>query len=79
MDTLKKIFPLSFKNTDSVANLVIGILIYLVGDIIAGAIIGLLAKLPLIGIVFGLIGSLVGLYCLAGIVILVLVYLKVLK
>lgn len=79
MDTLKKLFPLSFKYTDSVANLIIGILIYLIGDVIAGAVIGLLAKLPLIGIVFGLIGSLVGLYCLAGIVILVLVYLKVLK
>lgn len=79
MDTLKKIFPLSFKFVDSVANLIIGILIYLIGDIVAGAVIGLLAKLPLIGILFGLVGSLIGLYCLAGIVILVLVYLKVLK
>lgn len=79
MDLLKKLFPLSFKYVGSVANLVIGILIYLVGDVVAGAIIGLLAKLPVLGFIFSLVGSLVGLYCLAGIVILVLVYCKVLK
>ena len=76
---LKKFFPLSFKYSDTVSNLIIGILIYIVGDIIAGAVIGLLAAIPLIGWLFGLVGSLVGLYCLAGIVIQVLVFTKVLK
>jgi len=76
---LKKFFPLSFKYSDTVSNLIIGILIYIVGDIIAGAVIGLLAAIPLIGWLFGLAGSLVGLYCLAGIVIQVLVFTKVLK
>ena len=79
MALLQKLFPLSFKYSDSVASLVIGILIYLVGDIIAGVVIGLLSAIPLIGIVFSLVGSLVGLYCLAGIVIQVLVFTKVLK
>ena len=76
---LKKFFPLSFKYSDTVSNLIIGILIYIVGDIIAGAVIGLLAAIPLIGWLFGIIGSLVGLYCLAGIVIEVLIFAKVLK
>ena len=76
---LKKFFPISFKYSDTVSNLIIGILIYIVGDIIAGAVIGLLAAIPLIGWLFGLVGSLVGLYCLAGIVIQVLVFTKVLK
>ena len=76
---LKKFFPISFKYADTVTNLIIGILIYIVGDIIAGAVIGLLAAIPLIGWLFGLVGSLVGLYCLAGIVIQVLVFTTVLK
>ena len=76
---LKKFFPLSYKYSDTVSNLIIGILIYIVGDIIAGAVIGLLAAIPLIGWLFGIIGSLVGIYCRAGIVIEVLIFAKVLK
>lgn len=79
MDILKKVFPLSFKYVGEVAQLVIGILIYLVAGIVAGAVIGLLAQIPVLGIIFGLVGGLVDLYCLAGIVILLLVHFKVLK
>ncbi len=79
MELLKKIFPLSFKFSDSVANLVIGILIYLVAGAVAGVAIGLLAKIPVVGILIGLVGGLVDLYCLAGIVIQVLDFCKVLK
>lgn len=79
MDMLKKIFPISFKYADTVANLIIGILIYIVGGAIAGAVIGLLSGIPLIGFVFSLIGSLLGIYSTAGIVIEILVFAKVLK
>ncbi len=79
MDALKKLFPLSFKYVGSVANLVIGILIYLVAGLIGGAVIALTAKLPIIGIVAGLAGGLLDLYVVAGIVIQVLVYCKVIK
>ena len=65
MDLLKKFFPISFKYTDTVANLIIGILIYVIGNVVAGAVIGLLAGLPLIGWLFSLAGSLVcfALFC----------------
>lgn len=79
MDTLKKIFPLSFKRTDSVANLIIGILIYLVVGIIGGVAIGILAHLPIVNLVVGIVGGLLDLYCVAGIVIQILVFCKVLK
>ncbi len=79
MDLLKKLFPISFKYAGSVAELIIGILIYVVGGAIAGAVIGFLAGLPVIGFVFGLIGSVLGIYSLAGIIIEVLVFCKVLK
>lgn len=79
MELLQKIFPLSFKLSDTVANLVIGILIYVVGSAIIGAILGWLSLIPIIGVVFSLINTLFGIYCLAGIVIEVLVFAKVLK
>ena len=79
MDILKKVFPYSFKAKDGVAGLIINILVYLVVGLVAGALIGIFAKLPIIGILIGLLGGLVDLYVLAGIVISVLDYLKVLK
>ena len=86
MDLLKKIWPMSFKNNDSVQNLVIGVVIYAVAAIIAGLILGvsgLVAGLmpemlgKLIGLVLGAIGSLIDLYCVGGIVFKFLAYFKV--
>ena len=79
MDTLKKIFPYSFKEKKDIAALIINILIYLVVGIIAGAVIGIFAKIPLIGIVISLIGTLADLYVFAGIVLSALDFAKVLK
>jgi len=87
METLKKFFPLSFQRTDSVANLIVGILIYIVVGIVAGAVIWLATLLgiwiPVIGAIIGwalgVVGTLVDVYCLAGIVIQILVFAKVLK
>ena len=78
MDFLKKIFPHAFK-VDSVANLVVTILIYLVIGLVAGFAIALLAKLPLVGALIGLLGGAVDLYVVAGIVLSALVFAKVLK
>ena len=79
MDMLKKIFPLSFQSKPDIASLVINILIQLVVSAVAGWVISIVASVPLIGIIFGLVGSLVGLYFLAGIVISLLDYFKILK
>lgn len=79
METLKKIFPLSFKYTGSVANLIIGILIYIVVGIVGGLVIGLTALIPIINIVCGLLGAIIDVYVIAGIVIQFLVHFKVLK
>lgn len=87
MDTLKKFFPLSFKRAGSVADLVIGIIIYAVASILSGGVIAiatlLTSWLPLVGgitgTLLGIIGSLAGLYCTAGIVIEILVFCKVIK
>ena len=79
MDMLKKIFPLSFLPKPDIASLVINILIQLVVSAVAGWVISIVAAIPLIGIIFGLVGSLVGLYFMAGIVISLLDYFKILK
>ena len=87
MNDLKKFFPLSFKKSDTTSNLIVGILLYLVIGILAGALVGLatliVAWIPLLGAilcwVFSIVSSLVGLYVLAGIVIQVLLFCKVLK
>jgi len=78
MDMLKKFFPFSFGAKD-VANLVIKIIIYLVVGTVLGIVIGLLAGIPVIGIVVSLVCSLIDLYCLAGIIIAILDFCKVLK
>ena len=79
MDILKKVFPLSFKYVGEVANLVIGIIIYVLVGIVGGAVIGLTASLPVVGIILGIVGALLDLYVTAGIVIEILVNCKVLK
>lgn len=78
MDLLKKLFPLSFKVSEA-KDLVISIIVYAVIDVVCGVLIGLLAKIPLIGILFSLVGTLIGIYATAGIVLAILVFVKVIK
>lgn len=78
MDMLKKFFPFAFKATE-LAAFIISLIIYVLIDIVCGFVISLLVKLPIIGIIFTLVGSLVGLYAFVGIVLSILVFAKVLK
>jgi hypothetical protein len=78
MELLQRIFPLSFGKKD-LAGLIITILIYLVVGAVLGAVVALLTKIPIIGFIFALIGSLIGIYIFAGLVILILVYLNLLR
>lgn len=75
---MKKVFPHAFKVTE-VASFVVTLIIYALVAIVGGSVIGPLAKLPIIGIIFTLVGSLVSLYALVGIVLSILVFVKVLK
>ncbi len=87
MDALKKLFPLSFKYTKDAANLVVGILIYIVVGILAGALIWLAGMvtgwIPVVGMLVGwilrVLGTLIDIYVVAGIVIQILAFAKVIK
>ena len=79
MDMLKKLFPLAFGAKKDIVALVINILIHIVVDAVLGMVISLLAGLPLVGFVFGLIGSVLGLYFLVSLILSILHFLKIVK
>lgn len=78
MDTIKKLFPYSFK-ANSVKDLIVTIVVYLIADLVCGLVIRLLGGLPLIGWLFGIVGWVAGIYFFVGIVLAVLNFLGVLK
>ena len=78
MDILKQYFPNAFQAL-AVKAFVITLIRYIVTAAVCGVVIGILASFPIVGVVFGLIGALIGLYALTGVVLTVLVFTKVLK
>ena len=78
MALIKKLFPLSFRS-NSAKDVLISVLIYIFADVVCGLVIGFLGALPIIGLVFNIIGGVLGLYFFVGIVISVLVFLNILK
>ena len=83
METLKKIFPYAFKEKKDVAALIINILVQIVINIVVGTVLGiistLLAAIPVVPNIIGLVGALIGLYFFVGVIIAILDYCKVLK
>ena len=78
MDNLKLFFPFSFKTKDT-TELIVAIVIYIVIGAIAGLVLGFLTWIPVLGYVFTLIGSILGIYTFVGIVLAVLNYFNLLK
>lgn len=78
MDILKKYFPIAFKAKELQA-FIVSLVIFVIVDVVCGLVIGLLAQIPIIGIIFSIIGYAVGLYALVGIVLSILVFLKVIE
>lgn len=80
MDFLKAIWPTPFKIKEkNVVSLLIQLIIFLVVCALVGWLVGLLAKVPIVGIVFAVIGSLMGVYSTVGIVLCFLKFFAVLK
>lgn len=78
MDLIKKIWPTPFKiEKGNLASFLIQLIIFIVITAVAGVVIGLLSGIPIIGIVFAIVGSLLGLYTLVGIVLCILNFLGV--
>ena len=80
MDILRKYWPTPFKvQKGDIASLIIQLLIFIVICAVIGWLIGLLAGIPVIGIVFSLVGALFEIYGLVGIVLCVLKFLDIVK
>ena len=79
MDTVKKIFPFSFKEKSTLGSLIVNILIQVVIGAIASVLIAVLAKIPVVGIIVGLLGGIVDLYFVVGIIFSILHYLGIVK
>lgn len=73
MDFLKKLWPTTFKvEKGNVASFIIQLVIFIVVCAVVGWLIALFAKIPVIGIVASLAGTLVEIYGLVGIVLCIL-------
>lgn len=80
MDILRKIWPTPFKIQEkNVVSLIIQLVIFLVICAVAGWLIGILAAIPVLGIIFVLLGSLMEIYSTVGIVLCVLKFLGIVK
>ncbi len=76
MDKILPLFPLNAKvNKEDVMSLVITIVMYVVAAVIFGLVIGLLGSIPVIGILFKIIGLLAEIYVIAGIILSVYTFL----
>ena len=78
MDKLKQLFPLSFRGTE-MQDMIVSIILYIVVAAIASVLIWVVALIPIVNLVVGIVGTLVDIYVLVGIVLAVLNYFNVLK
>lgn len=76
---MKQYFPLSFKFSNSVLNLIIGIVIYIVVGAIGGVAIAIVGAMPIIGIIAWVLGLALDIYVVVGIVLLLLAFFGVVK
>lgn len=79
MNLLKALFPFSFTQKNGTAALAVSLIAHILVGAVIGAVIAVLAKVPLVGFIFGIIGGLIDLYVLIGIVLVLLDYFKVLR
>ena len=80
MDMLKKFWPTPFKIKEKdIASFLIQLLIFIVVCAIVGWLIGVLAGIPVLGLIFKLLGALIEIYGFVGIVLCVLKFLGIVK
>ncbi len=80
MDFLKKFWPTPFgiKKND-LKSFVVQLLIFIIACAVVGVLIGVLSSIPVLGVIFWILGGLLEIYGIVGIVLCILVYLDILK
>ena len=79
METLKKYFPLSFKEKGEITRLFVDILLYLAMAVAAGLVMSIFSGVPVLNWLFYLVGAVTEVYVVSGIVLAVMDYLKIAK
>lgn len=78
MQFLRSLWPTPFKiKKGDVVSLIVQLVIFLVVCAVVVWLIGILAGIPILGIIFALLGSLMEIYSLVGIVLCVLKFLGI--
>lgn len=78
MNLIKKIWPFSFES-DTLKSFIFKIIIYVVLGVAFSTLIALLKHVPVLNIIFYIVGPLVDIYVICGLIFLILNYIKVLK
>lgn len=80
MDMLKKLWPMPFGIEEkNVSSFLVQLVIFVVICAVVGFLIGILAGIPILGVIFSILGGLVELYGLVGIILCVLKFLGLVK
>ena len=80
MDMLKKLWPTPFKiERKNPTSFLVQLIIFIVVCAVVGVLIGVLSSIPILGIIFWIVGSLLEIYSIVGVVLCVLVFLDVIK
>ena len=80
MDFLRTLWPTPFKIKEKDAvSFVIQLIIFIVVCAVVGWLIGLLAKIAIIGVIFSIIGGVVELYGFIGIILCILKFIGAVK
>ena len=78
MNLIKSLWPTPFKiKKGNLFSFLFQLVVFLVLAAVAGLVIGFLSKVPVVGVVFTILGSLMGLYTLIGIILCILKFLGV--
>ena len=72
---IKSLFPYSAKVTD-ISNLIITIVVYFIVIVVSSVFFGILNNIWIVGWIFSLINWVIRVYCGAGAIVAVLVFLK---
>lgn len=80
MDFLKALWPTPYKIRErDFASFIVQLVVFVVACAVVGVIIGICSFIPILGIIFWIVGGLVELYCVIGVVLCFLQYLGALK
>ena len=80
MELLKTLWPTPFKITPKdLKSFLVQLIIFVVVIVVISILIGILAKIPILGIIFRILGGLIDLYATIGVILCVLKFLDVLK